>query len=203
MSPHQKVTFPRPVLSNVAVPPGATITVGSTQYQVVVEWNAIGWVDLALYPERWSSTGDAVRVALSPQDLKRLTKTLKRAYRQAYGDGQRHEGYEDTPDRENEDLWDRSGAPSVSEEVDYTIADGDNGRDLWEHDADGALRNFLFETFGIETDGHDVSPADVLLRLTGAHGVSDKAAIRLVWGAEWGPNVAPVLMLPGERSTTA
>ncbi len=74
--------------------PHEKITRGENQ--LVVEWNSIGWVQVAIYPEGWSDTGDATHVPVNPQRLALLIKTLKRAQRQAYRrGGLRHSGFED------------------------------------------------------------------------------------------------------------
>lgn len=74
--------------------PHEKITRGENQ--LVVSWNAIGWVQVAIYPEGWSDTGQATHVAVNSQRLELLIKTLKRAQRQAYKNGgYRHWGFED------------------------------------------------------------------------------------------------------------
>jgi len=55
--------------------------------QAVVGWNKIGWVQLSIFPEGWSDTGDAARVDMSVEDIDKLIHTLKRAKRQAYTQG--------------------------------------------------------------------------------------------------------------------
>ncbi len=79
--PHEKINFPR---------------FDSSSDQLVVGWNEIGWVQVSIYPEGWSNTGDAEHVALNPQELDLLLKTLRRAKRQAYGKGHRQPGFEDS-----------------------------------------------------------------------------------------------------------
>lgn len=79
--PHEKINFPR---------------FDSSKDQLVAAWNEIGWVTVSIYPEGWSSTGDADHVELNPQELDLLIKTLQRAKRQAYGKGNRHTGFEDS-----------------------------------------------------------------------------------------------------------
>lgn len=63
--------------------------------QLVVSWNKIGWVQIAIYPEGWENTGDAWIIDLPPTELNRLINTLRRAKRQAYFKGNRHTGFED------------------------------------------------------------------------------------------------------------
>ena len=73
--------------------PHEKITQGTDQ--LVIGWNKIGWVQLSIYPEGWSDTGDATHVALNPQRLDLLLKTLRRAKRAAYAGGERWHGCED------------------------------------------------------------------------------------------------------------
>lgn len=80
--------------------------------QAVVAWNGIGWVQLSIYPMGWKDTGDAFHVPLTPPEIDKLIKTLKRAKRQAYRAGNRHSGYSDRrPMPEGSDLF-----PTTSEE---------------------------------------------------------------------------------------
>lgn len=115
--PHEKINYPRrrplPAGVTVSVPSAvglqATFDGGALDPQLVVEWNDIGWVQVALYPDGWRDTGDAARVDLNPQELALLIKVLKKAERKAYGRGQRHEGYEDFRGQEAitpRPLWD-------------------------------------------------------------------------------------------------
>ena len=80
--PHEKINHPRD---------GAR--------QLVVGWNKIGWVQVSVYPEGWSSTGDAYIADLNPQEIDLLIRTLRRARRQAYGKGARCPGFEDAQPR--------------------------------------------------------------------------------------------------------
>lgn len=82
--PHEKINYPTGNSGTCPVP-----------VQAVVGWNEIGWVQVSIYPDGWSSTGDASHVALSEPEVSKLIKTLKRAKRQAYGGGSRHAGFED------------------------------------------------------------------------------------------------------------
>lgn len=83
--PHEKINHPRRH-------PGESVR----KDQLVVAWDAIGWVTVSVYPDGWNDTGDAEHVELNPQELDLLIKTLRRAKRQAYSRGQRHYGFEDT-----------------------------------------------------------------------------------------------------------
>ncbi len=85
--PHEKINYPRSETRP---------TESVKKDQLVVGWNEIGWVQVSVYPEGWTTTGDAEHVELNPQELDLLIKTLRRARRQAYGRGRRHFGYEDT-----------------------------------------------------------------------------------------------------------
>lgn len=76
--------------------------------QLVVAWNEIGWVQVSVYPEGWSNTGEAEHVELNPQELDLLLKTLRRAKRQAYGQGNRHTGFEDGPEVAPRPLFNRA-----------------------------------------------------------------------------------------------
>lgn len=74
--PHEKINHP---MGNDIVP----------GQQLVVEWFD-GWAQVAIYPEGWTSTGDAARVDMTPAAIDLLIKTLRRAKKQAYGAGQPH-----------------------------------------------------------------------------------------------------------------
>lgn len=65
--------------------------------ELVVGWDRIGWVQVSIYPEGWSHTGEAMIVDLNPRQVEVLIKTLRRARRQAYGDGQRWPGFSENP----------------------------------------------------------------------------------------------------------
>lgn len=93
--PHEKINHPRHY-KVAALAPDYDET-GTAKEQLVVSWNEIGWVQVAIYPEGWSHTGEASIVDLNPQELDLLLKTLRRAKRQAYGKGRRHDGFEDGP----------------------------------------------------------------------------------------------------------
>lgn len=86
--PHEKINHPKPDESN----------------QLVVSWNA-GWASISIYPQGWSDTGDAKRVALPENELDLLIKTLKRAKRRAYANGHTAPGFEPTNRTETEPLW--------------------------------------------------------------------------------------------------
>ena len=194
MAPHQKVTFPRPRAAlTTPLAPGVTVSTHADP-QVVVEWDRLGWVDIALYPQGWGSTSDATRATLNPQDLDLLIKTLKRARRQAYGDGARYVGYEDGPARKPEDLW-----PDVAAEMDDNVVDGlyasphegdvaplpgdpvevVDRRDPWAHDLDFGIRQTLQSVFGIEV-GEGVEPMEVASALMSRHNLSHEQALRVV-----------------------
>lgn len=64
--------------------------------ELVVGWDRLGWVQVSIYPEGWSTTGDASIVDVTPRELDLLIKTLKRARRQAYGGGQTWHGFSDS-----------------------------------------------------------------------------------------------------------
>lgn len=72
--------------------PHEKITQGENQ--LVIGWNRIGWVQASIYPEGWTDTGDATHVALNPERLNLLMKTLRRAKRAAYSSRDRHFGFE-------------------------------------------------------------------------------------------------------------
>lgn len=101
--PHEKINHPYRI-----APAGEAVQDGSTPVstphvavpmQLVVEWNAIGWASIAIYPEGWNDTGDAYRVEMPPAAIDLAIKTLKRAKRQAYGEGQSYlDAYRDHHD---------------------------------------------------------------------------------------------------------
>lgn len=93
--PHEKINHPKHYTRAVLDPEYDSD--GITTQQLVVGWNEIGWVQVSIYLEGWSTTGDAKIVDLNPQELDLLLKTLRRAKRQAYGRGQRAAGFEDGP----------------------------------------------------------------------------------------------------------
>lgn len=86
--PHEKINYFKPVEIEFGLEPFERL-------QAVVGWSDIGWVQLSLYPEGWTNTGDAHRVDLTEPEVDKLIKTLKRAKRVAYSKGNRHVGYED------------------------------------------------------------------------------------------------------------
>lgn len=94
--PHEKINHPerqpQPVNAETGKPARE-----NPKDQLVVGWNEIGWVQVSLYPDGWSTTGDAEIADLNPQELDLLIKTLQRAKRQAYGKGARHYGFQDGP----------------------------------------------------------------------------------------------------------
>lgn len=94
--PHEKINYPHPRHYRQGVLDPDYDASGTARQQLVVGWHEIGWVQVSIYPEGWSSTGDAKIVDLNPQELDLLIKTLRRAKRQAYGRGQRFEGFEDS-----------------------------------------------------------------------------------------------------------
>lgn len=100
--PHEKINHPRRHATAVLDPDYVD---GTAKEQLVVGWNEIGWVQVSIYPEGWSSTGDAKIVDLNPQEVDLLLKTLRRAKRQAYGRGRRHTGFEDGPKVTSIPLW--------------------------------------------------------------------------------------------------
>lgn len=104
--PHEKINHPRRDTSETTVP-GAPGLGETPKDQLVVSWSEIGWVQVSVYPEGWSSTGDADHVALNPQELDLLIKTLRRAKRQAYGKGNRHIGFEDSQPLVTRQLFNR------------------------------------------------------------------------------------------------
>lgn len=117
--PHEKINHPRRNINDdVTIPdpspdgnhtppqPGEILNTEKVpKDQLVVSWNGIGWVQVSVYPEGWSSTGDAEHVELKPQELDLLIKTLRRAKRQAYGQGNRHSGFEDGPELTSRPLF--------------------------------------------------------------------------------------------------
>ena len=60
-----------------------------------ISWNRIGWVQLNVIPDGWGNSGEWEIIDLRPRDVDALIKVLKKAKKQAYGDGQRHYGYWD------------------------------------------------------------------------------------------------------------
>lgn len=99
--PHEKINHPRRISQEIspglyAPEPNSPLSAKIPKDQLVVAWNEIGWVQVSVYPDGWSSTGDAEHVELNPQELDLLIKTLQRAKRQAYSKGNRHSGFEDT-----------------------------------------------------------------------------------------------------------
>jgi hypothetical protein len=108
--PHEKINYPKP--TPIAAKPldsnGVPVPLISPRVrrdQLVVGWNELGWVQISMYPEGWSSTGDAEIIDLSSQEIDLLIKTLRRAQRQAYASGHRHSGFEDTPLAETRPLF--------------------------------------------------------------------------------------------------
>lgn len=71
--------------------------------QLVVSWGP-GWVQASIYPDGWTNTGDAEHVALPPNEVDLLIKTLKRARRKAYANGVMN-GFEPTTTTETTNLF--------------------------------------------------------------------------------------------------
>jgi hypothetical protein len=67
----------------------------STTKELEVSWNRIGWVQASIYPYNWQNSGDAFIVDLTPRMIDKLIKTLRKAKRQAYGNGYTHYGFSD------------------------------------------------------------------------------------------------------------
>lgn len=96
--PHEKINYPT----------GGGLEVPK---QAVVGWDEIGWVQLSIYPMGWKDTGDAFHVPLTPSEIDKLIKTLKRAKRKAYGKGERHAGFQDRqPMPAGSELFERTRA---------------------------------------------------------------------------------------------
>lgn len=55
--------------------------------QLVVGWNKIGWVQVSIYPDGWTNTGEATIADISAAEIDLLIKTLRRAKKQAYKKG--------------------------------------------------------------------------------------------------------------------
>lgn len=118
--PHEKINHPRrpefdgsisdpdPDQNHTPLQPGEILSAEKVRKdQLVVAWHEIGWVQVSVYPDGWSDTGDAEHVKLNPQELRLLIKTLRRAQRQAYGAGNRHTGFEDGPKVSTRPLFNR------------------------------------------------------------------------------------------------
>ncbi len=86
--PHEKINHP----ANI-----------NNRRQLVVSWGP-GWVQTSIYPDGWTDTGDAEHVALPPNELHVLIKTLKRARRMAYANGTMA-GFESTGRTKTEPLF--------------------------------------------------------------------------------------------------
>jgi hypothetical protein len=206
--PYEKINRTTPSFVVTHAPVGATLSVNSgATDQLVVEWDRIGWVNVALYPEGWSHTGQARRVELPPQTLDLLIKTLKRARRAAYANGQRYMGYKDDDEgllskvsEEMDDNLDDGEAPEDAswwepvpfgrkvlipesiqeymEDVPQTIQFGDP----WVYDQDGQIRNRLFLLFGIETDGDNPPlPTEVQTTLMVKHRLTHEQAANMLY----------------------
>ena len=70
-------------------------TSDATHNELVIGWNPIGWVQASVYPPGWEDTGDALHVDLTPKAVGRLIKTLKKAQRKAYLEGNPWTGFGD------------------------------------------------------------------------------------------------------------
>lgn len=173
--PHEKINFlPAGVRPAPDAPQDSTLG-EAPRKQLVVEWNRTGWTDIAIYPDGWKDTGYAWRVALPPQDLDLLIKTLKRAKRQAYGAGQRFPGYEDIEPHDTESLfrkptteevreamrtvtveWERLNEEGLRKQVEKEVDSSVTLSPAWGHDRDGEIRKSLFPVIS------DVYGAEVL-----------------------------------------
>lgn len=112
--PHEKINHPR----QRNHPEDA-----ARKEQLVVGWHHIGWVQVSVYPHGWSDTGDAEHVDLNPQELDLLIKTLRRARRQAYSQGNRHHGFEDGKNITSRPLFPAPEATPLSEEPHTAVSE--------------------------------------------------------------------------------
>jgi hypothetical protein len=67
----------------------------SDQKQFEISWNKLGWVQASIHEQVWDHTGEWSIADLTPSEIDKLVKVLKKAKRQAYGEGRRHYGFAD------------------------------------------------------------------------------------------------------------